>query len=226
MKRKAISLLLTVFIYSVLAYSSESDDPMPTDSAALLISTHYTSRIENGDSIIYIYFNFNDSIPSYFYEISHKNKKIEFTFNNARFSIFSKDDTVRQVNLGPIKSMRFKEQIKDMNETVKMLNQDLYKLITVSISCDPVVKDAKSIDVVEENKTVSMTLRWPSNVTERKAMYQFEVKRRPAVTISLAGLGTAAIAGGGYLLYKFLFSDSKNTQQPLDVVLPQHPSGL
>jgi hypothetical protein len=184
------------------------------------LSTHSTSRIEQKDSVIYLYFNFNDSCPNYFYEILHDEKKIVFTFVNTRLGGFAKEDTIQQLNLGPIKTMSLGELIKNKNEAVKGLKPEYYYVTTLTLTCDPVIKSQESFDIIEKGQTLSITLNWPANKAKRNALYILPHKKRTGLILTLSGIGVAGLAGGGYLLWQFLNSDNDDDSDILQPNLP------
>lgn len=204
-------------------FAAGQDSVVTSDSSVLLLNTRSTSRIENGDSLIYLYFQFNDSCPNYFYEISHEEKKIVFTFMNTRLGLFSKEDTIREINLGPVKTLHLQEQVKNKNEAVNGLEPEWYNVTTMTLLCDPVIKDEKSSDIFGKDKTLSITLKWPAKHSERKTLYYYPRKKRTGLVLSLTGVGAVGLAVGGYLLYNFLKCDNKNNPEMLQPVLPEHP---
>lgn len=223
MNRYIQRLLFLIILLSITGFASELDSVVLKDEPVLLLNTRSTSRVGNGDSLIYLYFGFSDSCPNYFYEISQTEKKIVFTFVNTRLDGFSKEDTAKQINLGPIKTMYLKEQIKNKNEAVNGLEPEWYSVTTMTLLCDPVIKDEKSFDIVEKDQTLSITVKWPAKHADRKVLYSFPKKKRTALKLTLTGVGVAGLAVGGYLLYHFLASDKNDSPDMLQPVLPEHP---
>lgn len=223
-KRMLRIFLVAIALFSTCVFALEQNDTL-SGSSLLLLNTHYTSRLENGDSIIYLYFNFNKTCPNYFYEIMHKDKKIVFTLENTRLGEFATGDTFKKVNLGPVKTVSLKEQIKNKNDVVKGLIPELYSVINMTINCDPVIKNENSIDIIDKDKTLSIMLKWPESKAGRRSIYYFPRKKRPGLIWTIAGIGAAGLAGGGYALYHFIkYRDDKDSQL-LNPVLPEHPTG-
>jgi hypothetical protein len=205
----------------------EGDSLISTDSTATLLSSRCSILLDNGDSTIYMLFSFDKACPNFFYEISHVDKKILFTFINTRIKGFTRDDTVKQLkqfSLGPIKTMYLKKEIKDKNETVKGLNPELYYVTNMELICDPIIKSEQSFEIIQDGKTLSIFLKWPSKHKERKEIYLYPKKKRPGLIITLASIGAVGLAGGGYLFYKNVYKKRNNDDaQMLQPVFPEHP---
>lgn len=219
MLRRVFWTILSVFIFSLPCFASE-DDSIISDTSVSLLSTYGTSRIEQKDSVIYLYFNFNNPCPNYFYEILKDEKKIVFTFINTRLTGFPKEDTVKQLNLGPIKTMYLNEQIKNKNEAMNGLKPEFYYVTNVTLNCDPIIKSQESFDIIEKGQTLSITFNWPANKAKRKALYSSPHKKRTGLVLTLSGIGVVGLAGGGYLLWQFLNSDTDSESDVLQPVLP------
>lgn len=223
MLRRVFWTILSVFMFSIPCFASEEDSVFTGDTSVLLLTNYCTSRMEKKDSVIYLYFNFNNPCPNFFYEILQDEKKIVFTFVNTRLGGFSKEDTIKQLNLGPVKTMYLREQIKDKNEAVHGLKPELYYVTNMTLTCDPVIKSQESFDIVEKDQTLSITLKWPHNIVDRKTLYSFpQKKKRTGLILALSGIGAAGLAGGGYLLWHFLNNDKNNESNILQPVLPEH----
>ena len=224
MVQRVLRIILPVVVFSLLSFASEQEDVIVNDSSSFLLTTNSTSRMVKGDSTIYLYFNFNDSCPNFFYEILLDEKKVVFTFVNTRLGGFTKEDTIKHLNLGPIKTMYLNEQIKDKNEAVTGLVPELYYVTNMTLICDPVIQGQESFDIIEKDQTLSIILEWPKNkVARKKLFYNPQKKKKSGLIFTLTGIGVAGLAGGGYFLWHFLNGDA-NESDILQPVLPEHPA--
>jgi len=219
---RLIMIIVPVLLFCLQCFAFDDEDSVVTDdSCSSLMNTHAAARIDNGDSIVYLYYNFSDSCPNYFYEIKPDEKKIMFTFVNTRPGLMVKDDTSRQINIGPVKTMSIREQIKDKNEGMLGLKAEYYYVTNMTLVFDPVIKSQEYLDIVEKDKTLSITLKWPKDKRERRKLYIMPHKKRPVLAAALVTVGVAGLACGGYFLWKFLDSED-DEDNSLDPLLPSH----
>ena len=139
---------------------------------------------------------------------------------HARCSLHVASDSIQPVNIGPVRTIHFREDLLNKNQDMKVMLPVLYYVSFVSIDCDPIVKE-QGLAIHDNGKTITVDFKWPSSKRKRSALYRIA---RPGYKIIVASIATVAAAGlvtGAYYLYRHFFK--KNKAEPLDPVLPEHP---
>jgi len=203
-------------------WAQDNDESRDLDSVSWLIDSKCTTSIANYDSLIECRFTFGaQKMPQYYYEIDTKAKQVLITMIHARCSTSVANDSMQIVGIGPIRAIHFREDLQNKNQELKVMLPVLYYVTTVTIDCDPIVKE-QGMGIHDNGKTIFVDFKWPSNKGKRRSMYTIP---RPVYKIfmtSLATIGAAGLAAGGYYYYKFYYKKKKEVI--LDPVLPEHPS--
>ena len=222
MKIKLLYLSFVVVLSFSTVFPFEDSTVVVKEKNVNLLNIRSTSRVSDEDSTIFLYLSFDGKSPNFFYEIIHDQKNLVLSFTNTRLGGFSSEDSTKEINLGPVKTIYFDEKVKDKNEELPGMNPELYYVTEVTLHCDPVPKTENSFDIISENNIVSLTIPWPDRYKNRSRLYLLPPKKRTGLIAALTGIGVATLAGTGLLIWEL--SGKKDEPEPLKPVLPEHPS--
>lgn len=222
MKTKLMKdFFIWTFFVQFICYAQSDDMTLIPDSNLLLVNMTHQSKIKDKDlTLIFNYF-FTKKCNNYFFEINQKDKSIVFSFINTRIGGFIEKDSAIEINKGPVKTILLMQSIEDKNKEVRGLNPEYYFLTTITLNCERVPINESVLKVTEENDMISVSLPWPGNIQERDSLYYIpKKKKRTGLALTLAGLGTASVAGGSVLIWKLLSGKDDNSEEPS---LPERP---
>jgi flagellar basal body-associated protein FliL len=213
---------LIAMVIGMSAFGDEPDTVAPVDTETYLQNIRYETKTVQGDSVIYCYLDLSKKNSQLFYEIKQSDKKASFTLSNTKSGGFIVLDTTINVRKGPIQAVAIHEDMVNRNEVVKGMLPDLYYVTIVTINCDPVPTE-RCMEILETAMGITISFKWPVNQKKRRELYFYPKKSNGALIASIAAVGVAAAATGGYFLWKWLKKD-KDDAQILDPMLPEHPS--
>lgn len=215
-------ILLWILLINFCIIGADEVTPAVTDSDLLLNLTHNSKSNESDTTLFFNYF-FSKKCQNYFYAINQHEKTITISFVNIRLGGFLVDDTVLQIDNGPIESIQLKEHIEDKNKEVKGLNPEFYYVTNATLKCSRVPLSEGVLKFSEKDDMITMSLPWPAGPLSRDSLYSSPPKqKRKGLIIALAGIGAAGLAGGGMLLFTLL--SGKEDPDVLPVNLPVHPA--
>ncbi|MBN1576750.1 MAG: hypothetical protein JW913_09375 [Chitinispirillaceae bacterium] len=225
-KQLTLSMLASAFLFPAVIAAGPGDEPVVlNDSATATLTDVRCAEVKTQSaSEITCFLSFPDSVPNFFYEVdtgtSHIIVKLLNTKTGGRV-VSGKIDTV---NLGPVATIHAREEVRNKNETVKLLTPEWYSVVLVAISCSPMIRHQKDLVVSPIENAITISFPWPEEPKQRKKYYTFVKKRRRrGLMISLIGLGVVGLGAGGYLAYdRYLRPDE--TPGDLEPILPEHPS--
>lgn len=204
---------------------AQSDDLPPTiaDSNLMLLNITSNYKENKGDTTLFFNFYFTNKCHNYFYAVDQKENSVIISFINARIGGFVLQDTILEINKGPIKHLQISQHVEDKNKEVKGLNPEYYYLITAAFKCSRIPLSEGVLKFTEQDDMISMAIPWPAGQVSRDSLYCTPPKqKRKGLVIALTSIGAATLAGGGALLLTLIGKDDSDTD--LKVNLPVHPS--
>jgi hypothetical protein len=142
---------------------------------------------------------------------------------NAKFGGVLVEESVVQINKGPIISLQIKQRIEDKNKEIRGLKPEYYYVADVVLKFSRMPLSEDVLKFSETDNIISMYLPWPISDSERNALYNRpQKKKRKGLIAAMAGIGAAGLAGGTVLLFTLL-SEKEDPDAPLQVNLPVHP---
>ncbi len=222
-KGKFIQILLWLFLVHFYANGQDEAAVVVPDSNLQLLNLTYNIKDDKGDTTLF--FNFFFAKKCQFYTIGKDEKTIIISFLNAKLGGgFIVEDTVLQINKGPVISLQLRQHIEDKNKEVRGLKPEYYYVTDVVLKCSRIPLNENVLKLNEKDDMVSMSLPWPKSQSERDALYSRPPKqKRKGLIAALAGIGAAGLAGGTVLLFTLL-SENEDPNAPLQVNLPVHPN--
>ena len=221
-------LVLLVMTFTVTASTGDPFDTVKVlnDSAIATLTDARCAEVKTGSaSEITCFLSFPDSVPQLFYEIDPAKGELHIKLLTTKAGEYILKNQVQPVNQGPIKSMVISEEILNKNEAMPSLTPEWYSVVLVTLAFHPMIRRQEDIVVSEMENAITVSFPWPDKLKERKNYYLTTGKRRrTGIIASIIGIGTVGLAGGGYYAYKHYFSEEAKADQPLDPVMPDHPS--
>lgn len=206
-----------------LAASGQEDAVSPDDTVTLLMNTNCSFvRSKDGDSLVELSFNFaTGKAPQYYFEINRQERTLAVTLVHVRCGGFVIPDSTQKINIGPVKSMSIREDFKNINQDIVGMLPVLYRILIVTIACDPIVKE-EGLSVHDNGTDVFLDFKWPADKKKRNEFYEMPLsKRHTGLIVSGTVVGAAGLAVGGFFFWK-----SRHGAKDSDIlapVLPEHP---
>ena len=223
MKKPESIIFFVCALLSAVAWGQEDDmnTASDLDSVVWLKETKCTTMIVAGDSLIKYRLSYgNGHAPQYYYDINRKEKKIHITLVHSRCSTSVTHDSIKDAAVGPIRSVHIREDLQNINQDMKVMLPVLYYVTLITVDCDPVVKE-RGMAIHDNGRDVFIDFKWPSSKQKRRKLYDIPNTGFKLFFASAATVTVAALATGGYYLYK---NSKKKKNAPLNPVLPEHPS--
>lgn len=223
-KGKLIQIILWMFLVHFCTNAQDEAPVVVADSNLQLL--YFIPEIidDKGDSTLFFNFFFTRKCQNYFYTIDKNDKSIVVSFLNAKLAGSIAEDTVLQIDKGPVISLQLKQHIEDKNKEVKGLTPEYYYVTDAILKCSRIPLSENVLKFTEKDEIVSLSLPWPGAKNERDALYSIPPKKkRKGLIAALTGIGAAGLAGGTVLLFTYL-SDKEDPDAPLQVNLPVHPA--
>lgn len=223
-KSKFIQILLLMFLVHFYVNGQDKAEIVVPDSNLQLLNLTYNVKDDNGDTTLFFNFFFSRKCQNFFYNIDKNENAIVTSFLNAKLKGFFVEDSVVQINKGPVISLQFKQRIEDKNKEVKGLRPEYYYVTDAILKCSRIPLSENVLRFTEKDDMISVSLPWPGAQKERDALYNIPPKqKRKGLIAAMTGLGAAGLAGGTVLLFTLL-SEKEDPNAPLQVNLPVHPA--
>ncbi len=222
---KLIQIFLWIFLVQFYAIGQYDETSVVVpDSNLQLLNLTYNIKDDKADTTLFFNFFFTRKCQNYFYSIDKDENSIVISFLNAKLGGFLVQDTVLQIDKGPIISLQLKQHIEDKNKEVKGLKPEYYYVADAVLKCSRIPLSENVLKFTERDDMVSMSLPWPGSQSERDVLYGRPPKqKRKGLIAAMAGIGAAGLAGGTVLLFTLL-SENEDPNAPLKVNLPVHPA--
>lgn len=223
-KGKLIQILIWMFLVHFYAIGQDEVTVAVPDSTLQLLNLTYNFKEDNNDTTLFFNFSFTRKYQNFFYTIDKDENSIVISFLNAKLGGFIVEDTVLQIDKGPVISLQIKQRIEDKNKEVRGLKPEYYYVTDALLKCSRLPLSENVLKFTEKDDMVSMSLPWPGTQVDRDALYSSPPKKkRKGLIAALAGIGAAGLAGGTVLLFTLL-SENEDPNAPLQVNLPVHPA--
>ena len=164
------------------------------DSNLQLLNITYNIVEDKTDTTLF--FNFFFTRKCQFYTIGKDENSMVISFVNAKFGGFLVEDSVVQINKGPIISLQIKQRIEDKNKEIRGLKPEYYYVADVVLKFSRMPLSEDVLKFSETDNIISMYLPWPISDSERNALYNRpQKKKRKGLIAAMAGIGAAGLAG-------------------------------
>jgi hypothetical protein len=222
MKKPELIIFFICALLGAVAWGQDDDyAASDLDSVVWLKGTKCTTMIVGGDSLIKYRLSYaKGHAPQYYYDINRKEKRILITLVHSRCSTSVIHDSIKDAAVGPIRSVHFREDLQNINQDMKVMLPVLYYVTLITVDCDPIVKE-QGIAIHDNGRDVFIDFKWPSSKQKRRKLYDIPNTGFKLFIASVATVTVGALAVGGYYLYK---NSKKKKNDPLNPVLPEHPS--
>jgi hypothetical protein len=221
-----LAAFLGICVISPFAQEPGDDtfDVVVAPDNAMLVTIRCAKVRARTASEVTAYFSFSNTVPNYFWEADTVKQCITITFVNTQLGGFTSSGMTDTFNNGPVKSIHLVQERRNRNEAVTGLNPEWYDLVTATVACSPMIRDQKQLEANQSGTNIFFSFPWPADPAERNKLYATAEKKRGRLWpfISLAGVGTAGAAAGGYFLWRFLSKGNEGDGE-LNPVLPEHP---
>ena len=125
-KGKLIQILIWMFLVHFYAIGQDEVTVAVPDSTLQLLNLTYNFKEDNNDTTLFFNFSFTRKCQNFFYTIDKDENSIVISFLNAKLGGFIVEDTVLQIDKGPVISLQIKQRIEDKNKEVRGLKPEYY----------------------------------------------------------------------------------------------------
>lgn len=219
---------LTICIFSILlcaaGAAAQGEDSITVKEAptSTLAGVH-CAEVEL-DSVMEVtcFLSFPDSVPNFFYETDTAKSSVIIKLINTRVGGLVENGRTDTVRVGPVTSITVREEIQNKNETMKSLTPEWYWVVLITLNCSPMIHRHQDLLLSPVENAITVSFPWPRDEKKRAKLYTIAPKKRRNVIIaSISGATGAALAVGGYFIYRHIrYGDDSKELNP---VLPDHP---
>jgi len=219
---------LTICIFAILlcaagAAAQDEDSIIVKQKPTSALAGVHCAEVEL-DSVreVTCFLSFPDSVPNFFYETDTVNSRVVIKLLNTRVGGLVENDRTDTVKVGPVTSIKVHEEIQNKNETMKALTPEWYWVVLVTLDCSPMIQRQKDLVLSPVENAITISFPWPRDEKKRAKLYTIAPKKqRKAIIASISGATGAALAVGGYFIYRHIrYGDDSKELSP---VLPDHP---